>query len=262
MSVSWKHHRQCFTAVKGLGLGVAAMLVAASGPCERYLRGWLQLIVWAVSGYVYTGGICCSELRKKEWRWEMGVRKSSWRETRWEQESKMLEKALRGIARREAGQALDDWLCRSLSEAVGRFPDSGSCVRRSAEGREQWAGSPSSRAVAPRAGNVTEKHMQRTCAATHRLFYTIPLPSYLLRPLCKPKRGWQPIPTTAAVAYSLISGACTGQELPCRGRSSSGCFLGGRSSLYQLTRWQGSWSDGDAWGMVSCRSILVCSPSS
>lgn len=236
------------------------MLVAASGPCARYLRGWLQLIVWAVSGYVYTGGICCSELRKKEWRWEMGVRKSSWGEAK--KRARCWKRRWGELLAGKLARHLMSGLCRSMSEAVGRFPDSGSCVRKSAEGREQWAGSPSSRTVASRAGNVTEKHMQRTCAATHRLFYTIPLPSYLLCPLCKPKRGWQPIPTTATVGYSLISGACTGQELPCRGRSSSGCFLGGRSSLYQLTWWQGSWSDGDARGMVFCRSILVCSPSS
>lgn len=54
-------------------------MLAMSGPCERYLRGWLQLIGWAASGYVYTEGIC-SELREKEWRWEMGVRKISWGE--------------------------------------------------------------------------------------------------------------------------------------------------------------------------------------
>ena len=78
-------------------------------------------------------------------------------------------------------------LCRSLLEAADTFPGSGSCVRRSAEGREQWAGRPSSRTVTPRAGNMTEKHVQCTCAATHWLFYTITPPSYLLCPVCKPK---------------------------------------------------------------------------
>jgi len=49
-------------------------------------------------------------------------------------------------------------LCRSPLEAVGRFPGGGSCVRRSAEGREQRADSPSARTVTSRAGSVTEKH--------------------------------------------------------------------------------------------------------
>lgn len=65
------------------------------------------------------------------------------------------------------------------------------------------------------------------------------------RGACKPKWKLHHVSITAAGGHRLILGACTGQELPSCGTSSSGFFLGGQTSLYQLIQWQGSWSDGE-----------------
>lgn len=84
-------------------------------------------------------------------------------------------------------------------EAVGRFPGSRSCVHSSAEGREQWEAVPLLALLLP------EKHVQCTCAATHRLFYTIPHPAVCCAPYANQSED--------------------GTTLPCWGRTSSGCFL-------------------------------------
>lgn len=53
--------------MKGLSSKCGSLAASNIWPMERDLRHW------AVSAYVYAGGVC-SELTKKEWRWEMRVR--------------------------------------------------------------------------------------------------------------------------------------------------------------------------------------------
>lgn len=151
-----------------------------------------------MSRYVCTGGNCCSELRKKV---EMGKRCEKQLMERAGEESKMLEKPPGSLLSGELASHLVTAPCRSRPEAAGVFPGGRSCVHGSAEGREQWAGSPSYKAVTPRAGDVTERHMQCTWAATHQLFYTVTTATLFVVPRAQAKVTMAPV----AVDHSLIS---------------------------------------------------------
>lgn len=79
-----------------------------------------------------------------------------------------------------------------------------------------------------------------------QLFYTTPLPHYLLCTICRQKWQWYHV-HIAMVDHSLISRTCAGQELRCWGRSSSACFPGSKqlvpadSVAELMARWLREW---------------------
>lgn len=97
--------------VKGLSPRCGSLAASSIWPMERDLRRW------AVSAYVYAGGVC-SELRKNGV--EMGDESKKKHSGGEQRKSVMLEKTLGGIASRHAGQAFGDRLCQRESAGGSR----------------------------------------------------------------------------------------------------------------------------------------------